>query len=193
MEPVHEIPEPVEQLTAPPRERIWHVSETAGIARFEPRADAEGRNRVWAIGESRLHNYLLPRDCPRVTFHATATTSPADRARFFSVSATESVVAIERGWLERVRATRLYLYEFARDGFELTDAIAAYWTSERSATPIGCTVVDDPLAELGTRAVELRALSSLWPLRDAVVASTLGFSIIRMRNAQPRDALLDPR
>jgi hypothetical protein len=174
------------------RESIWHISETAGIERFEPRPDAEGRPRVWAIGESRLHNYLLPRDCPRVTFYATATTSAGDRARFFSVSDAESVVAIERGWLERARTTRLHLYEFAPDAFELTDAITAYWTSGCTATPIDCVVVDDPLAELVRRAVELRVLSSLWPLRDAVVASTLGFSIIRMPNAQPRDALLDP-
>ena len=173
------------------RERIWHVSETPGIARFEPRPDAEGRARVWTIGESRLHNYLVPRDCPRVTFHAAATTTQADRGRFFSVSAAESVVAIERGWVERLHTTRLYLYEFAPDGFESSDAIAAYWTSERAATPIGCVEVADPLAELVRRRVELRVLSSLWPLRDAVVASTLGFSIIRMRNAQPRDALLD--
>ena len=173
------------------RERIFHISETPGIARFDPRPDAEGIDRVWAIGESRLHNYLLPRDCPRVTFYAAATTSAADRTRFFSVSDGESVVAIEREWLERLRHARLYLYEFAHTGFELTDAIAAYWTSAAAATPIGCTVVTDPLAELARRAVELRVLTSLWPLRDAVVASTLGFSIIRMRNAQPRDAQLE--
>ena len=125
------------------RERIWHISETSGIERFEPRPDSDGRERVWAIGESRLHNYLLPRDCPRVTFYAAATTSAADRARFFSVSDTESVVAIERGWLDRVRNTRLYLYQFAPDDFELTDAIAAYWISERTATPVERAVVDD--------------------------------------------------
>jgi hypothetical protein len=170
------------------RERIFHVSETPGIARFEPRPDAEGRERVWTIGASRLHNYLLPRDCPRVTFFAAATTTAADRARFFSVSDSESVVAIERGWLDRLRGVRLYLYEFAPDDFELTDAIAAYWTTEVASVPIDCTVVTDLLAELARRAVELRVLSSLWPLRDAVVASTLGFSIIRMRNALPRGA-----
>jgi Family of unknown function (DUF6886) len=32
----------------------------------------------------------------------------------------------------------------------------------------------------------LRVMPSLWQLHDAVVASTLQFSIIRMRNAQPR-------
>lgn len=36
------------------------------------------------------------------------------------------------------------------------------------------------------RGVELRILPNLWSLRDAVVESTLEFSIIRWRNALPR-------
>jgi hypothetical protein len=52
----------------------------------------------------------------------------------------------------------------------------------RSVTPI-----DDLLGELLAYDVELRVMPSLWRLRDAVVASTLQFSIIRMRNALPRD------
>jgi hypothetical protein len=34
--------------------------------------------------------------------------------------------------------------------------------------------------------IELRILPNLWPLWDAVVASTLDFSGIRLRNALPR-------
>ena len=52
---------------------LFHVSEEAGIRRFEPRPGADGQPRVWAITDARLHNYLLPRDCPRVTFYALAT------------------------------------------------------------------------------------------------------------------------
>ena len=170
-------------------ERIYHVSETPGIARFDPRADAEGRLRVWAIGESRLHNYLLPRDCPRVTYYANATTSNDDRRAFFTVSDTQSVVAIEQAWLPALRSVRLHVYEFAAADFVLEDAVAAYYVSTRWAAPISHREVADALVELSARAVELRVLSSLWPLRDAVVASSLGFSIIRMRNAQPRGAL----
>jgi hypothetical protein len=170
-------------------ERIYHVSETAGIARFEPRADADGRLRVWTIGESRLHNYLLPRDCPRVTYYATTATSDEDRRAFFTVSDAQSVVAIEQAWLPAVRSTPLHVYEFDARDFELEDAIAAYYVSTRAATPIAHREVADPLTGLFERGIELRVLSSLWPLRDAVVASTLGFSIIRMRNAQPRGAL----
>ncbi len=170
-------------------ERIHHVSEAAAIVRFEPRADAEGRLRVWAIGESRLHNYLLPRDCPRVTYYTTATTSQHDRRAFFTVSDTQSVVAIEHRWLPALSSTRLHVYEFDAGDFVLEDEIAAYYVSTRTAVPIAHREVANPLVELFVRGVELRVLSSLWPLRDAVVASTLGFSIIRMRNAQPRDAL----
>ena len=73
-------------------ERLYHVSETPDLTQFEPRVDARGRNLVWAIGESRLHNYLLPRDCPRITYYATAATSAADRAEFFSATPADGGV-----------------------------------------------------------------------------------------------------
>ncbi|HEY6599358.1 MAG TPA: hypothetical protein VIZ30_08595, partial [Pseudomonadales bacterium] len=68
----------------------------------------------------------------------------------------------------------------------LEDSIAAYYVSPGAATPIACRVINDPLLALFERNVELRVLSSLWPLHDAVAASSLGFSIIRMRNAKAR-------
>ena len=60
--------------------RLYHVSETAGLQDFEPRPDRAGNATVWAITDARLHNYLLPRDCPRVTFFALPTTTDDDRA-----------------------------------------------------------------------------------------------------------------
>jgi len=168
--------------------RIFHVSETPSIDRFTPRVGTDGVARVWAIDDVRLHNYLLPRDCPRVTYFAADTTTAEDRARFFSSDARESVVAIERDWLPRVRATRLYLYELPIAAFSSHDAIAGYFTSTRSVAPVGCERVDDVLAHLLARPIELRVLGNLWRLRDAVVASSLGFSIIRMTNAAARVA-----
>jgi hypothetical protein len=44
-------------------------------------------------------------------------------------------------------------------------------------------VIDDVPRELRERDVQLLVLDDLWPLRDAVAASTLRFSMIRMRNA----------
>ncbi len=49
---------------------LFHVSEESGIKRFEPRAlEGGGKPVVWAIDDARLRNYLVPRDCPRVTFY----------------------------------------------------------------------------------------------------------------------------
>jgi Family of unknown function (DUF6886) len=165
-------------------ERVYHVSETPGLTRFEPRADTSGRRVVWAIGASRLHNYLLPRDCPRITYYAAATTTAEDRSEFFSAAARESVIAIERDWLEAVATTPLYVYEFEPQSFTLDDTIAAYYVTAQNVVPIGCQHVPSPLQALLARPIELRVLSSLLPLRDRVIASSLGFSIIRLRNAR---------
>ena len=51
--------------------RLFHISEEGGIDQFDPRpspsffAEIKG-DVVFAISGKLLHNYLLPRDCPRV-------------------------------------------------------------------------------------------------------------------------------
>jgi hypothetical protein len=174
--------------------RLFHVSDKPGLARFEPRpppsppspdAGVTG-DAVWAISERLLHNYLLPRDCPRVTFYAHADSTPADVERFFVHTTARHVVAIETAWLERMQAGRLWLYEFPGESFSSVDDGAGYFVSRVSVAPVAVTEIPDILAALTARDVELRVVPSLWKLRDAVFASTLAFSFIRMRNAQPR-------
>ena len=51
-------------------EELFHVSDQPGITRFEPRPPPPGNTThtgrmVWAVGQRLLHNYLVPRDCPR--------------------------------------------------------------------------------------------------------------------------------
>jgi hypothetical protein len=70
--------------------------------------------------------------------------------------------------------------------FECLDACAGYFVSRAPVAPTTVDTYDDVVAELLIRGVELRVAPSLWPLHDAVLASTLQFSMIRMRNAQPR-------
>ena len=161
---------------------LFHVSEKEGIERFEPRS-SEGSTDpvVWAIDADRLRNYLVPRECPRVTFYAGRDTTNADVQRFLGSST--AVVAIERAWLERLRSCRLYCYHMPPETFECLDECAGYFVSRVPVVPACVDVVDDPPAELLRRGVELRILPNLWPLRAAVVASSLQFSIIRMRNA----------
>lgn len=164
---------------------LFHVSEESGVERFETRAsETSGDPVVWAIDADRLCNYLVPRDCPRVTFYAGRGTTAADAEAFLRSSA--AVVAIEWDWFDRLRASRLYCYSLPAETFELFDECAGYFVSRAPVIPARMEVFDDLLAELRRRDVELRIVPNLWPLRDAVAASTLRFSMIRMRNARPR-------
>lgn len=139
---------------------------------------------VWAIDAERLRNYLLPRDCPRVTCYAGPGSTSADQERLLGSSV--AVVAIEQAWLERVERCRLYGYQLPPETFECLDECAGYFVSRVPVVPAGVQVFDDPVTELRRRGVELRVLPNLWRLRDAVLASSLQFSMIRMRNALPR-------
>lgn len=165
---------------------LFHVSEEPGIERFEPRAAADmGEPVVWAIDEKRLQNYLVPRECPRVTYYAGNDTTKADVERF--LGSTAAVIAIEDGWWERLLCCRLYCYHLPAETFCCIDECAGYFVSRVPVVPASMEVIDDSRAELLRRGVDLRVVPTLWPLRDAVVASSLRFSIIRMRNAKPRN------
>jgi len=162
---------------------LFHISEKADIQEFQPRpSEYTVEPVVWAIDADRLRNYLLPRDCPRVTYYAGPQTSAADRERLLGSS--PAVVAIERDWLERVQRCRLYCYHLPPQTFECIDECAGYFVSRVSVTPARVEALEDPVSELRQRGVDLRILPNLWALRDAVVASSLKFSIIRMRNAR---------
>jgi uncharacterized protein DUF6886 len=161
---------------------LFHVSEAPGIERFEPRPSSYTTEPVvWAIDEAHLRNYLLPRDCPRVTYYAGAETTGSDVERFLGSS--DAVVAVEAAWLERIRACRLHCYHLPPATFERIDACAGYFVSRTAVAPVAVDVYHDVMAALLKDRVELRFVPSLWPLRDAVAASTLMFSMICMRNA----------
>ncbi|HLX67541.1 MAG TPA: hypothetical protein VKR41_11110 [Puia sp.] len=166
------------------------MSEAGDIERFEPRPspshfDAITGDVVFAIAGHLLHNYLLPRDCPRVTYYANSATTLQDLDRFLSGSDATHVVAIETEWFHRVNTTVLYAYEFPAANFTLLDETAGYYISYEPVIPAGVRRIDNIFVELLSRAhLELRILPELWSLGNAVIASTLSFSLIRMRNAK---------
>ncbi len=171
------------------RPRLFHVSETAGIGRFDPRQNYRVPGAmVWAIDAPHLVNFLVPRDCPRITFGRSAATSQADAERFLGHGpAPLRVVAFEAAWLSRVRETALHIYEMPTETFEPELPEAGYWISRASVTPLGCEVVVDALAALAQAGAEVRVLQDFWPLCDAVAGSSLEFSIIHKDGAQPRE------
>lgn len=161
---------------------LFHVSEQAGIELFEPRwSENASQKVVWAIDADHLRNYLVPRDCPRVTYYAGPQTMSADVEQFLGKS--RAVIAIESRWFERLQSCRLFCYHLPADTFECIDECAGYFVSNLPVVPARVEPLDDLIPELLKRGVELRIVPNLWPLRDAVVASTLQFSLIRMRHA----------
>jgi len=170
--------------------RLYHISEKPGIKRFDPRPAPHPSARqkglmVWAVDFEHLHNYLLPRNCPRVTFFAAPNSDPEDIKRLMGETSARHVVAIEANWLPEIQKKCLYRYEFDPKGFILVDEVAGYWISRKPTIPIAETKIDDILAALLEHDVELRIMPSLWKLREAVINSTMGYSIIRMNKAQP--------
>jgi hypothetical protein len=125
-----------------------------------------------------------------VTYYAGCETTAADVERF--LGASPAVIAIESAWLERLRSCRLYCYHLPPQSFACMDECAGYFVSRRPVMPAQVEVVDDLLAALLGRGVELRFVPNLWPLRDAVVSSTLRYSLIRMGNALPRSSPSQP-
>jgi hypothetical protein len=63
---------------------------------------------------------------------------------------------------------------------------AGYYVSRESVTPLARVDIDDLVVQHARAGIELRVLDNLWPLWDRVIASSLEFSGIRLRNARPR-------
>lgn len=173
-------------------DHLFHVSEESGIAVFHPRPAPSPEvgpdyDCVWAIEHGFLANYIVPRDCPRVIFRRGASTSAKDAARFIGTSNAEHVMTIERGWLQHAQTTPIVIYAFGHGPqWQLFDDNAGVWLARSTVVPIVQHEVANPVAALAGHGCELQLVDNLWPLIDAVVASTLSFSIIRKRNALPR-------
>jgi len=168
--------------------KLFHVSEASNITKFIPRIPIrddmdQSKGLVWAINEHCLPNFLTPRDCPRVTYHAHEKTTEGDIAKFFS-SSSRHCVAIEHDWHTKMLSTTLYIYEFEAANFYLQDACAGFYVSEKTEYPINVQKYENLYEELFRRNVEVRLLNNLWQLGRAVQASSLNWSLCRMRNAQ---------
>lgn len=169
--------------------RLFHISEDPHIKVFVPRpspspfAGIDG-DIVFAISDRLLHNYLLPRDCPRVCYYAGEDSSAEDIDRLLGPTEASYVMALESRWRPIIEETTIYCYELPPESFSLLDACAGYYISYERVVPVSMKPVSDLLTELAGRRVELRFMDRLQPLADMVRVSTLAFSLIRMRNAQ---------
>ena len=166
--------------------RLFHISEKPNIKEFVPQLSRrKDKKLVWAITDDKLPHYLLPRDCPRVTFFPKDDSDPADIKRLIGYTDAKVIIAIEKKWIPIIQGTVIYKYEFRTWDFILDDKNAGYYITEKPQKPITVTIIDNILKELLKYDVELRIMPSLWKIREEVIKSTLDFSIIRMQNATP--------
>jgi hypothetical protein len=164
---------------------LWHVSDDGGIRRFAPRANPghdSPEALVWAIDDEHVPAYWFPRDCPRGTFWAVETTSADDVERFLTGDRARRVHALQSDWLERFRAARLFAYRLPEASFEPYGRAAGYFTSRDAVEAVEVVELGDLLVRHAEAGIELRVVPDLRALWERVIASTLEFSGIRLRN-----------
>ncbi|WP_282943706.1 DUF6886 family protein [Paenibacillus sp. RC67] len=174
---------------------LYHFSEEPDIQMFIPRKldyRSEEPAQVWAIDEFHAPHYYFPRNCPRVCIWPDERTTEEDKHRFFGQAAVQRVIAVEAGWLDGMRETNLYRYTFNESDFEIYDLNAGYYTSLQAVKPVSVEPVGDLLSAICSTGIELRLTPSLMPLREAILQSTVNFSMIRMKYAKERRAYEAP-
>lgn len=166
---------------------LYHFSEDPTIKRFAPRRPLlrpDVEPAVWAIEEWTSPKYFFPRDCPRVCFWPAPTTNRSDYDRFFCYVNARMVTAIEASWLHQLATTQLYRYVLPATGFEPVPNEVGTYISRNRVVPLRVEPLGNLVSELLAGLVELRVCTSLVPLGKTIIASTMDFSLIRMRNAQ---------
>jgi hypothetical protein len=164
---------------------LLHFSEDPTIASFEPHVADTARQSeayVWAVDAEQAPAYWFPRRCPRAMAWPVASTTDHDRLAVLGPSASR-VHMIEYGWLAAMQATTVYAYRFSVDSFRRFGDSA--WVSSEPVAPVGRVEPIGDLVRLHEAAgMELRLVDDLAPWWRAVIASTVGFSGIRLRNAR---------
>ena len=161
------------------------MSEDPTLEVFVPHHDelhASDEPLVWAVDSNFMWLYWFPRDCPRACFWAVEGTTEADVERWLDGDRGRRVAVIEASWLERLRAVALYAYRMPPEAFDVVEDDRFYVAS----TPVEAierVEVGDLLARHAAEGIELRVAPSLYPLWDRVVATSLEYSGIRLRNA----------
>jgi len=172
--------------------KLFHFSDSSDIREFVPRPVQIPSKRpnglewlngplVWAIDSWHQPMYLFPRNCPRILLWRTEKTSAVDEERYFANSEARMIAYVEKNWLSRIETEVLYRYELPHSSFkDLHDA--GMWVSDKSVIPTTQEKVINLVEKLEHENVDLRALDSLTPIKEAW-KSSLHISGIRLRNA----------
>jgi hypothetical protein len=161
---------------------LFHFSEDPGIGSFVPhipRTNPLQAPAVWAIDARHAPLYWFPRDCPRGTVWANDDTDQARLTATFLTSAVR-LHAAESSWLERIRAAKLFVYEFDPAPFQPWPAAEGHFVAHVPVEPITVRPLGDVLALHADAGIELRFTPDLTSFWIAVVTSGLPFSGVRL-------------
>lgn len=165
---------------------LFHFSHDADIRRFEPHVPATNPTQapaVWAIDDAHAPLYWFPRDCPRVTaWPRNDVEAPVFRAAFGTTA--HRVHAIELSWLPEMSTTTLFRYRFDPADFRPWPEANGQWISSTAVEPIEVAPVGDLLRRHVDAGIELRAVPSLWEIRELAISDRWDYSIVRIRNAR---------
>ncbi len=168
---------------------LHHFSEDPSIVRFEPhipRSNPKQRPAVWAIDAEHAPLYWFPRDCPRVTAWPR---NSGERVEFRKrlVTSARRLHAIEATWLDRMRTTQLYRYDFDGRDFTPWPEASGQWISHEAVESVAVTAMSDLVGAHLEARIELRLVADLWPLVELVKSGRWDFSCVRLVNATPPD------
>lgn len=138
------------------------------------------------LGDRRdaLPAVLVSRACPRVAAWPRTTVGQVAFREAFCTTARR-VHAIELSWLAVLSTTALYRYRFDAAAFRPWSEASGQWITDQAIKPIDVERMPD-LAQCHVNAdIELRAMPSLWPIRDLACSGPWDFSVVRFTNARP--------
>ena len=169
--------------------KLYHISEERNIEKFHPRISKKQWNYekyVWAIEEEKLHNYLLPRECPRICVGLEKLTIHSNWLDTFPIENQKAIIFISDDWKGKVQNCKLFKYEFDKGNFKLIDKIAGYYVSRKIETPIRKIEIKNCQQELINSNVKLIILErrKMLEIKEKVVSEFEDFSIIRWNNLE---------
>lgn len=164
--------------------RLFHISEEEGIEEFIPRVSKKQwgyQKYVWALDEEHVHNYLLPRDCPRICVGGKDLELHGKHIHQMKNDWSRAVLFAPLEWEAKIKSCTLFKYEFSSIHFELIDSIGGYYVSIEKEKALGKIKIDNCLQELALQDVELILMpkQELLRLKEQVIQELTDFSIIR--------------
>lgn len=172
-------------VTNPVRRVVYHFSDDGAIERFVPRPAPSDPSRppsVWAVGPEHAPLYWFPRHCPRVSVWANNAAQHAVMRERFATEATR-VCAFETGWLDRLRTTQLFRYEFDMARFR-PESQPGHFVAFEPVAPRAVLAIDDLLGLHAAAGIELRIAPKLGALMDQILASGLPYNFVRLRDVR---------